>query len=131
VTREWGAEKVLFKLESQGAVYNNPPNPTVFSLTGPALVTKIVTYHWNGGSGANPGTISLRNLGTGEIVGVWNVTGTKDMVAMGVAPYRYWLVYPKISLPAGKYEVIDSDRATWSTNGEMGNMGCTWVYGKQ
>jgi len=131
VTREWGAEKILFKLESLGAVYNNPPNPTVFSLAGSALVTKIMTYHWNGGRGADPGKISLRNLGTGEIVGVWNVTGTKDMVAMGVAPYRYWLIFPNKTLPAGKYEVIDSDRATWSTNGEMGNMGCAWVYGKE
>jgi hypothetical protein len=131
VTHEWGAETVLFKIESAGAVYNNPPKPTVFTLARSSLITKIMTYHWNGGRGAEPGTISLRNLGTGEVVGVWKVTGTKDMVAMGVAPYRYWMIFPNKTLPAGKYEVIDSDRATWSTNGEMGNRGCTWVHGKE
>jgi hypothetical protein len=128
--RAWGEEKILFKLESLGGVYNNPPNPTVFTLAHASQITKIMTYHWNAGSGANPGIISIRNLSTGEMMGTWKVSGTQDMVKAG-PPHRYWLVFPNISLPAGKYEVVDSDRASWSTNGEMGNMGCAWVYGRE
>lgn len=90
-----------------------------------------MTYHWNGGQGANPGTMSIRNVSTGQLLGTWNAIGTKDLIAMNAAPYRYWVTNPNLMVPAGKYEVIDSDRATWSTNGEMGNMGCAWVWGKQ
>ena len=44
-------------------------------------------------------------------------------------PFLYWTVQPNVSLPAATYVVIDSDPASWSTNGEMGNMGCAWVLG--
>lgn len=130
LSREWGEEKAVFKLESLAGVYNNPPNPTVFTITKPTLITKIMTYHWNNGRGAQPGTISLRNVNTCELVGTWDVTGTSDMNATG-PPHRYWMVYPNKKIPAGSYEIVDSDRSTWATNWEMKEMGCAWVWGRE
>src|SRR5208337_593561 len=70
------SEVLLLKLESLAAVYNGPSQKTVFTLDKPAVITKIFTYHWNNGSGATPGKIALKDVGTGKIMGVWNVTGT-------------------------------------------------------
>jgi hypothetical protein len=133
------SEVILFKLESQATVYNHPLQKTLFRLDQPAFITKIWTYHWNNGRGANPGRIGLRNAATGQAVGMWNVTGTYHMfsVAPGAAwpsqgdgpPFLYWTVRPNISVPAGTYEVLDSDPGAWAYNAEMQNMGCAWVFG--
>jgi len=133
------SESVLFKLESLAAVSNGPAEKTIFTLDHPVLITKIWTYHWNGGSGATPGRIGLKNITTGESVGMWEVTATHHMFSStpGAAwpshgdgpPFLYWTVQPNVHVPPGKYEVLDSDRHTWSSNAEMRNMGCAWVYG--
>lgn len=132
-------EAVLFKLESIASVTQPPARDTVFSLDRPALITKIWTYHWNGGRGTAPGTIGLKNTATGQTFGPWSVVATYHMFDSSAGavwpakgdgpPFLYWTVQPNVSLPAGTYEVIDSHRASWSTNGEMGNMGCAWVFG--
>lgn len=92
------------------------------------------------GSGADPGTIALKNLDTGQLVGEWDAMGFHQKLDFSPGavwpasgdgpPNRYWAVKPGINLPAGTYEVIDSDRSTWSTNSEMKEMGAAWVYGK-
>jgi hypothetical protein len=133
-----GNETFVFKLESIAGVYENPANKTVFDLYKTTQITRILTYHWNGGQGAYPGSIGLRNIKTGKLVGTWDAMGNKTNpnipgeplpTGPGNPPYYYWTVFPAITLPPGKYEVVDSDRATWSTNSEMRNMGCAWVYG--
>ena len=135
-----GKESVVFKLQSLGGVSGNPSSKTVFDLSSPTQITRILTYHWNGGRGATPGTIGLRNVKTGQLLGTWNAMGNNSNPntpgeplpkSSGTAPYLYWTALPNITVPAGRYEVVDSDRTTWSTNSEMGNMGLTWVYGKQ
>jgi hypothetical protein len=133
------SEVILFKLESVAGVSNNPPQRTLFRLDQPALITKIFTYHWNDGRGAAPGNIALKNAATGQMVGRWRVTGTYHMfsVAPGAAwpsqgdgpPYLYWNAQPNVKVPAGTYEVLDSDPGTWAYNSEMRNMGCAWVFG--
>ena len=138
----WGwaqTEVILFKLESQAAVSNHPFQRTIFSLGKPAIITKIMTYHWNDGRGAPPGSIALKNLGTGEMVGRWKVIGTYHAFNLAPGnpwpsrgdgpPFLYWNVQPNVSVPAGEYEVLDSDPGTWSYNAEMGNRGCAWVFG--
>ncbi|MGD1103337.1 MAG: SprB repeat-containing protein [Terriglobia bacterium] len=133
------SEVVLFKLESVAGVSNNPPQKTFFRLDQPAFITKIFTYHWNNGRGATPGRIGLRNAATGQMVGMWNVIGTYHMfnTTPGAAwpsrgdgpPFLYWTVQPNVNVPAGTYEVLDSDPGTWAYNAEMRNMGCAWVFG--
>ena len=134
-----GPEAVLFKLESLGGVSNGPSARTTFTLNQPSVITKIWTYHWNGSQGSSPGTIGLRNARTGQMVGTWAVTGTYHSFnnTPGAVwpqrgdgpPFLYWYVQPVVPVPAGIYEVVDSSPGTWSTNAEMRNMGCAWVFG--
>ena len=133
-----GAEAVVFKLESLGAVRNGPSAPTLFTVDRPTLVTKIWTYHWNGGQGSGPITLGLRSLATGQMVGRWAAVGTYHAFnntpgavwpAQGDGPpFLYWHARPLATLAAGTYEVVDSDPGTWSTNGEMGGRGVAWVF---
>lgn len=132
-------EVIVFKLESLGAVYNHPPKKTVFSISKPTHITKIWTYHWNNGQGSMPGSIGLRNVKTGQLLGKWSAVGTRHLfnVSPGSVwpskgdgpPWLYWAVQPLIDLQPGTYEVLDSDPMTWSTNAEMGHRGVAWVYG--
>jgi Tfp pilus assembly protein PilF len=132
-------ETFLLKLETLAAVYNNPSKRTLFTLRSRTHITKVMTYHWNGGAGDRPGTIGIRNVRTGQMMGTWNVVATKGSFdfAAGATwprrgdgpPYRYWTIQPKVDLPAGAYEVVDSNPSTWSHNPETGNRGVAFVYG--
>ena len=132
-------ETYLLKQESIAGVSNNPPNKTIITLSNPAYITKMFTYHWNGGSGATPGTISLKNTVTGEILGPWDVVGTKVGIdptpgakwptTPNGPPYLYWTVQPNVSVQVGSYEVVDSDPATWSYTSDVGNKGITDIFG--
>ena len=133
-----GTETYLLKLASIAGVSDNPPNKSIMTLSSPARITKMFTYHWNGGAGDTPGTIALKNTATGEIFGPWNAVGLKAGfdVALGAAwsttpdpPYQYWTVQPNVVLPAGDYEVVDSKPATWSYTSDVGNRGIVWIYG--
>jgi hypothetical protein len=119
-----GTETVLFKLSSDQGVRNKPTQKTVFTLSSPARIARICTYHWNSGQGKPGGTLGLKSA-DGTTHGPWPV-GTVQTA--GGAPV-YWVAKPDLVLPRGTYEVLDSDPDTWSTNGEMRNMGCAWVIG--
>jgi len=98
-----------------------------------------MTYHFNNGNGATPGTIGLRNTASGQTVGTWSAIGayhTFDTTpgatwsATGDGPpYLSWNVQPKITVDPGNYEVVDSSPSTWSTNSEVGNRGIAFVLG--
>ncbi len=103
-----------------GGVYNNPTSPTTFTLTNTYNVMSISTYHYNSGSGAIPGTISLKDS-SGKTVGKWTATGRYGN--------RYWDVTPNINLGPGTYTVIDSDTSTWAQNSETNNQGMFIVKG--
>ena len=134
-----GTETYLLKLESIAAVSNNPPNKTVFTVSDSTHISKILTYHWNSGNGDTPGTIGLKNTDETEaVIGTWNVVGTKGVDSTPGArwpkkangpPYLYWTVQPNADIPAGTYEVVDSNPSTWSYTSDTGNMGITFVYG--
>lgn len=137
--REEYAERIILKIHNIAAVYSGPRSRTTFSVDRPTRITKIWTYHWNDGRGAEPGTISLRNLDTRQKFGPFDATG-RDGVDSNLgadwsrapigASGLYWTVEPEVDVPAGRYEVLDSDPGTWSTNSEMGDRGCAWVYGR-
>ena len=44
-------------------------------------------------------------------------------------PHLYWTVQPNVNVPAGTYEVVDSDPGTWAYNSDSGNRGFAWVFG--
>jgi hypothetical protein len=94
------------------AVQNQPTRSTTFTLSNPTHLTKIMTYHWNDGFGAQAGTIALRKS-TGETYGPWE---TEGLPGQGGVPSAYWVVEGDLELPAGTYTIVDSDPSTWAQN---------------
>lgn len=117
---------VLFEIGNIYAVADNPPEVTTIKLDGPARITSITTYHWNGGRGATPGSIALMSE-AGEMFGPWEAVGKPGQ---GGVPNAYWTVTPDIALQAGEYDVIDTDVETWSHNKESGGAGFVRVEGR-
>ena len=50
-------EERIFAQSACAGVSNDPPNPTIFTISDQRTITKIGTYHWNQASGETPGTI--------------------------------------------------------------------------
>ena len=89
------------------------------------LVQAITTYHWNGGRGAAPGSISLYDWDD-NLIGSWQATSRGGSGAKNV----YWDVFPNIVLEQGKkYYIIDSDPSTWSANDQSGGAGFFEIRG--
>jgi hypothetical protein len=125
----------LYNNTNTGAVSNNPAGKSAFGLTCNAHITQLVTYHWNGGRGAKPGTISLQSNQTGKIYGPFAAQGTPGS---NNAPNVNWVANVSLDLPGGKgltglatqsYIVIDSDNATWSMDAGSGYRGFVIVRG--
>lgn len=114
----------IFKVGSDLAVQNGGTSPS-FTMARNHWITTLTTYHWNNGSGAAPGTISLKSE-NGKTYGPWK---TKGSDGQGGVKNAYWTAEPKITLPAGKYTVIDSDPSTWAQNSESGGQGMAWMSG--
>ncbi len=112
---------LVFYNGNNDGVINNGRGPT-FALQQPSKIHFIMNYHHNGGKGAMPGTISFRDS-NGKIYGPWR--------AGGAYGNRYWIVQPGITLPAGRYTIIDSDPATWSCNAGSGMYGHSLIKGTQ
>ncbi|MBE7447129.1 MAG: hypothetical protein HS132_18715 [Planctomycetia bacterium] len=79
------------------------PGTTLATLFQDACITEISTYHWCD-EGQPAGTHTLYNIDTGVTYGPFS--GTTD--------FRSWVSYPNTYVPAGSYEVIDSEPSTWS-----------------
>ncbi len=116
---------VLFDNGNTGGVSNGPVQATVFSLQQKATVTKITTYHWNGGRGAAPGTIGLRTQG-GQMYGPWAASGSGGQ---GGVQNANWHVYPNVTLPAGTYTVVVSQPSTWAHNPQSQGRGFARIEG--
>ncbi len=118
-----GAEEIA-QIAGLAAVQNGPTAPSTFSLERPRTILRIVTYHWNGGQGKQPGTIGVRD-GSGRMYGPWEAQAAPGYRER---PNCYWYVDPAVQLPAGTYTVVDSDPATWSHNAETGGRGHMFVW---
>lgn len=133
-------ETVLFKMESVQGVAYNPPLPTVFVLNASSYITRVMTYHYSATLGTKAQSVGFMDASTGTIYGPWSVVGYKSFNATaGVSksdpsnvagpPDNYWVAYPGVVVPAGTYQVVDSDSATWSYTADQGNRGLTWIWG--
>jgi hypothetical protein len=133
-------EAILFKMESVAGVSFDPPAATVFTLDQVAYITRVMTYHYQSSIGASTQTVSFKNTSTGGVVGPWTYAGyasypfaagapTPDVTYTPGPPDNYWLAFPKATVPAGTYQVIDSSPSTWAYTSDLGNRGVTWVYG--
>ncbi|TLD40038.1 MAG: hypothetical protein JETT_3692 [Candidatus Jettenia ecosi] len=79
------------------------PGTTLVTIPQDVYITEISTYHWCDG-GQPAGTHSLYNLNSFLMYGPFSAT----------IDFRFWLSYPNTYVPAGGYEVIDSEPSTWS-----------------
>ena len=94
-------------------VENGPRRSTFIDFTSPVTITKISTYHWNYGQGSSStGRISLEDQSGGRY-GPWQTYG---LPGQGGVPNAYWVAHPNITLPPGRYRVIDSNPRTWAQN---------------
>ncbi len=95
------------------------PGTTLVTIPQDAYITEIGTYHWCDG-GQPAGTHSLYNINTFHLYGPFS--GTID--------FRFWLSYPNTLVPAGSYEVIDSEPSTWShtNSGGFVKIKGIWCY---
>jgi hypothetical protein len=125
----------LYNNTNAGAVSNNPTGATAFGLTCNAHVTQIVTYHWNNGKGATPGTISLKSNQTGQVYGPFFAVGSSGQAS---AKNVNWTANVSLDLPGGKgptglatdsYIITDSNNATWSMNAQSSYRGFAIVVG--
>lgn len=130
--RAAGTEITLLDQMSIQGVSNDPPVKTILTLSGSAHITKMLTYHWNYGSGDTPGTLSLKDTVSGTVYGPWTAQGNNTgslTTATSSPPYLYWFVQPNADIPAGAYELVDSQPSTWAYTPDMGNKGLSIIYG--
>jgi hypothetical protein len=118
---------LVFDNRNKLEVFNRPTRPATFTIDRSHFITYLYTYHWNGGRGSppTPGTIGLRRS-DGTMFGPWEASASSGF---GGAPNVDWYIRPNIVLPAGTYEVIDSEPQTWSHNDTTGNAGVALVRG--
>lgn len=115
----------LFNNTNTGGVQNGPTGQALFMTPNAVHVTQIVTYHWNNGQGARPGTIALRSM-NGSTYGPFQATGSSGQ---GNAPNVNWTANVDLQLGGGTYQVVDSDPSTWSQNAQSGGVGFSIIRG--
>ena len=116
----------LFNDTNIYGVLNGPYYPTQFTLSSPATITQLITYHWYFGRGATPGNIRLVNNQSGQAFGPFAAVGTSGQ---GGAPNVNWIATVNVPVPAGTYTVLDSSPSTWSHNAQSGYRGFAIVRG--
>ena len=92
----------------------------IFGVSGTDIVVQCVSVpHYNGGAGAEPGTVSIYDAETMQRIGSWQAVGRDGNT--------WWDIYPNIQLSVRKTYIIDcSDRATWNyVDGERATFGYT------
>lgn len=120
-----GTERDVLNNGNTGGVSNSPTRPTRVTFDRPYVVTYVMTYHWNYGRGARPGTVGLQ-AANGQMYGPWRMNG---LPGQGGVPNAVWECRPNVVVPAGTYTVIDSDPATWAQNAQSGGAGFAIVKG--
>jgi len=116
-------EVKIFDNGNIGGVSSGPSQATRFTLSKTTYITRIENYHYFNG-GKKPGTIAIQHS-NGQQYGPWQAYG---IIGQGGVQNAYWVVQPKIQIPAGTYTVTDSDPSTWSQNGQSGGAGFTTVW---
>lgn len=106
-----------------GAVTLGAKRPGAFRLKTPYRIEQVMTYHY--GAKTRPGTIGLRHE-SGTVYGPWRAAGA---IGQGNVRDAYWWVQPDIVIPPGRYEVIDSDPASWAWEAQTRGTGIYQVWG--
>jgi PKD repeat protein len=129
-----GPQVEIFNNSNVYGVQNGGSPPT-FTTKGKAYcVTQLITYHWNLGKGAPPGTIGLEVTtglgGAGSTIGPFKAAGSSGQ---GGARDVNWIAAVSQArgpvLINGTYRCVDSAPKTWSKN-QQSKGGFCRVYGQ-
>ncbi len=123
-------EELLWSNFNHEPVKNIPAHYPVFTRdknSSPVLITRIRTYHWNDGNGAQPGQICIREGNTKQELQCWQAVGRS---AYGV-PNVYWEVLTDFIMEPGRsYGFRASDFDSWSNNAGSDYFGMIELYGE-
>lgn len=100
-------------LPANARILNEPQQEARPRFTSTVVVTRVETYHWNGGLGDGAGTIELRR-DAGAVFPPWPAQAVTDTKGNRNVIWR--ADTGGVVAPAGTYTLIDSRRPTWSTN---------------
>lgn len=118
---------VLFSTwNNNGLLLNNPVVERIkWNIQGKVMITRVTTYHWNGGKGDSGG-------------GTLNFKGAKDYGPFRVVrmeagddgtPNAKWIFEPGIILEPGKYKIEQTGKRTLSHNVASAGQGFIKVEG--
>ncbi len=119
-------EVVLLDTNNPQAVEVGPAAPATFHLDRPHVITRIRTYHWNGGRGAPMARMLIDEPDIQVQSGPWEAVG---IVPKAAGTALYWECRPNLRLEAGRYALRAADPTTWSQNTASGHRGMCEVYG--
>ncbi len=111
-----------------GGVLGGGKQPSFITKGVSYCLMQLITYHWNNGQGAKPGSIGL-NGSAGAKLGPWPASGS---AGQGNAANVNWTA--NVSTPTkpvvinGVYSCVDSDPATWSQDVQSHGTGFCQVY---
>jgi hypothetical protein len=127
-------EDVKLSLSNIGYQHHGPTAPSIVKFEKPTRVKTLETYHFWMQRDPDNDTLGLKCRDSGRVYGPWLVT-TDDcgmMAAYGAPrPHYRWQVEPNEVVPAGTYEITDTDVSSWSTNAEAGNAGMFMLSGSK
>ncbi|MHC1777647.1 MAG: zinc ribbon domain-containing protein [Lentimicrobium sp.] len=116
--------RTILSIYNNDEVKSGPLFASKLKLDQAFMITKITTYHYNWGKGAQPGTISLQKKK--ETFGPWQARG---IAGDDGTPNGKWVCEPNQRLEEGTYKVEVSDEKSWSYNGQSGQKGFVVIEG--
>ena len=122
-------EKLIWSNFNNDPVKNPPVSYPVFPVPedhAPVLITRIRTYHWNNGSGAEPGEICAYEGNTTAALGCWQAVGRS---AYGVRNVYWEALTDLVMYPGRSYGIKVSDFDSWSCSEGSDNYGMIELYG--
>lgn len=118
------AKQILnnFVLPDATGAYTDPPCQPSFTISQPHRIAGVVAYHSRSSTG--PVNLSLKSS-SGQTYGPWSATGSTVTASSGT---RNWSAFPSgVVIPAGTYNVLDSENTTWIASGGPSGCGMTIV----
>lgn len=116
--------RTILSIYNDNEVKSGPLFASKLKIDQAFIITKITTYHYNWGKGAQPGTILLQKKK--ETFGPWQARGVAGDDGTSNAK---WVCEPNQRLEEGTYKVEVSDEKSWSYNGQSGQKGFVVIEG--
>lgn len=124
IVKEPKTPRTLYTTFNAEPVKGSPSFDNKVKFSKAMVVTRIITFHYNGGQGAVAGTIYLEGKkGAG---GAWQA---RNAPGSDGNPLGKWICEPNERFEAGNYKLTVSDTKSWSTNPKAGKKGMVIIEG--